>query len=185
MSEKQKMLAGELYTADDPELVADAARAGDWMRRYNATTASSPDGPRALLREGLAHVGVGVTVRSPFLCDYGYNIHLEDRVFINYGCIILDVVAVHIGHGTQIGPGVQILTADHPRQAALRARMFECGRPIAIGGNVWIGGGAIILPGVTIGDDAIIGAGSIVTRDVPAGATVAGNPARVLPKSRG
>lgn len=180
MTEKQKMLAGELYTADDPELAADAARARDWMARYNAAPAASADESYALLVEGLGKVGARVTVRSPFYCDYGYNVHLEDGVFLNYACVVLDVMPVRIGAGTQIGPGVQILTADHPREAAVRARMVEFGRPIVIGRNVWIGGGAIILPGVTIGDDAIIGAGSVVTRDVPVAATVTGNPARRL-----
>lgn len=180
MTEKQKMLAGELYTADDPELAADAARARDWMARYNAASAAPSDIRYATLTEGLGYVGAGVTVRSPFHCDYGYNVHLEDGVFLNYGCVVLDVMPVRIGAGTQIGPGVQILTADHPREAAVRARMLEFGRSIVIGRNVWIGGGAIILPGVTIGDDVIIGAGSVVTRDVPVAATVAGNPARRL-----
>ncbi len=181
MSEKAKMLAGELYTADDPELAADAARAAAWMARYNAVD-TGPDARRALLAEGMGSVGGGVTVRAPFHCDYGYNIHLDAGVFLNFGCIILDVVRVEIGAGTQIGPGVQILTADHPRDPAVRARLLEFGRPVRIGANVWIGGGALILPGVTIGADAIIGAGSVVTRDVPAGATVAGNPARPLPR---
>ena len=180
MTEKQKMLAGELYTANDPELAADAARACDWLVRYNAASTALPDHKRALLLEGLGSVGVDVTIRAPFHCDYGYNVHLGDGVFINFGCVILDVVTVHIGPGTQIGPGVQILTADHPRDAAVRALMLEFGRPVTIGRNVWIGGGAMILPGITIGDDAIVGAGSVVTRDVAANVTVAGNPARAL-----
>jgi maltose O-acetyltransferase len=179
-SEKQKMLADELYTAADPELAADAARAQNWMARYNAAPAQPVEDRHALLVAGLGQVGAGVTVRAPFHCDYGYNIHLDDGVFLNFGCIILDVVAVRIGAGTQIGPGVQILTADHPRDATARAQMLEFGRPVVIGRNVWIGGGAIILPSVTIGDDAIVGAGSVVTRDVPAGTTVVGNPARPL-----
>jgi maltose O-acetyltransferase len=118
-------------------------------------------------------------IRPPFHCDYGYNIRLGDGVFLNFQCVILDVVAVVIGDRTQIGPGVQILTADHPRDAMARAAGAEWGRPITIGRDVWIGGGALILPGVTIGDGAIVGAGSVVTRDVPAGATVIGNPARI------
>ena len=180
MTEKQKMLAGKLYTADDPELAADAARACDWMARYNAASTASPGHKRALLIEGLGHVGRDVTIRAPFHCDYGYNVHLDDGVFINFGCVILDVVTVRIGADTQIGPCVQILTADHPRDAAARAQMLEFGQPILIGRNVWIGGGAIILPGITIGDDAIIGAGSVVTRDVAVNVTVVGNPARAL-----
>ncbi len=178
MTQKQRMLAGKLYRADDPELVADVARATAWMARYNGATTAEAAARHALLTEGLGAVGAGVVVRSPFHCDYGYNIHLEDGVFLNFGCIILDVVAVRIGAGTQISPGVQILTADHPRDPATRGQMLEFGRPITIGRNVWIGGGALVLPGVTIGDDAIVGAGSVVTRDVPAGSTVVGNPAR-------
>jgi len=177
-SEKQKMLAGEPYHAGDEELIADHQAALVWMERYNGAAARSAAERRALLRERLAAVGEGAVIRPPFHCDYGYNIRLGDDVFLNYSCIILDVVAVTIGTGTQIGPAVQILTADHPRDPATRATGAEWGRPITIGRNVWIGGGALILPGVTIGDDAIIGAGSVVTRDVRAGATVAGNPAR-------
>ncbi len=178
MAQKQRMLAGELYTADDPEIAADAARAAAWMVRYNASLAGDAADRHALLVEGLGQVGEGAVVRPPFHCDYGTNIHLGARVFLNFGCVILDVVRVEIGAGTQIGPGVQILTADHPRDPSLRAQGLEFGRPIRIGANVWIGGGALILPGVTIGDDAIIGAGSVVTRDVMPGATVVGNPAR-------
>jgi len=129
-------------------------------------------------------VGAVATVRSPFHCDYGYNIRLGAGVFLNCNCVIFDVVPVAIGDGTQIGPGVQILAADHPRDAESRAAGLEFGRPISIGRNVWIGGGALILPGVTIGDDAVIGAGSVVTRDVPAGATAVGNPARVATRER-
>jgi maltose O-acetyltransferase len=178
MTQKEKMLAGELYTADDPELVADADRAATWMARYNAASTASHEERHPLLVEGLGHAGTGAVVRPPFRCDYGYNIHLDDGVFLNFGCIILDVAEVRIGAGTQIGPGVQILTADHPRDPALRAQSLEFGRSITIGRNVWIGGGALILPGVIVGDDAIVGAGSVVTRQVRAGATVVGNPAR-------
>lgn len=178
MTQKDKMLAGELYTADDPELAADAARAMRWLERYNRMLAAPAPDRHAMLVEGLGGAGAGATIRPPFHCDYGYNIHLGRGVFLNFGCTILDVVRVDIGEGTQIGPGVQILTADHPRDPAARAQMLEFGRPIRIGANVWIGGGAIIVPGVTIGSDAIIGAGSVVTRDVAAGATVMGNPAR-------
>jgi maltose O-acetyltransferase len=132
-----------------------------------------------LLVERFAAVGQGAVVRSPFHCDYGFNISLGAGAFLNFNCVILDVVEVVIGDRTQVGPGVQILTADHPREAARRASGLEFGRPVRIGRNVWIGGGAIILPGVSVGDDAVIGAGSVVTRDVPAGATAVGNPARV------
>jgi maltose O-acetyltransferase len=176
--EKDKMLAGELYQAGDPQLQADQAAARAWMTRYNAALAASDAERLALLRAHLAEVGDGVVIRPPFHCDYGYNICIGAGVFLNFNCVILDVVAVTIGAGTQIGPSVQIYAADHPRDPDVRRTGAEFGRSVAIGRNVWIGGGAIIVPGVTIGDDAIIGAGSVVTRDVAAGATVRGNPAR-------
>jgi len=179
-SEKQKMLAGELYDASDLELQADLTAAMDWLAHYNvAAFTQTPQARRALLLEHFAAVGEHTVVRPPFYCDYGFNICLGAGVFLNFNCTILDVAPVTIGDLTQVGPGVQILTADHPRDPAMRRRGLEYGRPISIGQNVWIGGGVIILPGVTIGDDAIIGAGSVVTRDVPGGATVAGNPARL------
>ena len=177
-TEKEKMLAGELYNADAPELQAEMAITYAWLARYNAALGASASDLRELLLERLATVGEGAMIRPPFHCDYGFNISLGANVFLNFNCVILDVVEVTIGDKTQIGPGVQILTADHPRDAANRASGLEFGRPIRIGRNVWIGGGAIILPGVTIGDNAVIGAGSVVTRDVPAGVTAFGNPAR-------
>ena len=178
-SEKQKMLAGELYVATGEELAADARRVAEWMDRYNASIAATQKNYPALLREMLADVGEGAYIRPPFHCDYGFNISLGKGVFLNFNCIILDVVKVTIGDRTQIGPGVQILTADHPRDSARRRAGLEFGRPIVIGADVWIGGGAIVLPGVTIGDDAVIGAGSVVTRDVPEGARAVGDAARV------
>ncbi|WP_119679895.1 sugar O-acetyltransferase [Indioceanicola profundi] len=179
-SEKQKMLAGELYRAVGPEITADALRADRLLRAYNATGADEAARRGAILEELMGKVGAGVVLRPPFHCDYGYNISLGDGVFANFGCVFLDVVGIEIGDGCQIGPMVQILTADHPRDPELRRQGFESGKPVAVGRNVWIGGGAIILPGIRIGNDAIIGAGSVVTRDVPPGATVAGNPARAL-----
>ena len=178
MTEKQKMLAGELYQPGDAELQADQVAAKAWMVRYNAAVGETAEVRRAMLDELFGSVGEGTVVRPPFHCDYGYNIHLGDGVFLNFNCVILDVVEVRIGTGTQIGPAVQIYAADHPRDAAERRSGLEFGRPVVIGEHVWIGGGAIILPGVTIGDGALIGAGSVVTRDVAAGATVVGNPAR-------
>ena len=178
ISERQKMISGQPYNPGDPELQADQTAAKHWMARYNAALASTPAERRDLLRQRLGEVGEGAVIRPPFHCDYGYNIRLGRDVFLNFNCVILDVCEVDIGDLTQIGPGVQILTADHPRIAAERARGVEFGKPITIGRNVWIGGGAIILPGVTLGDDCVVGAGSVVTRDVSAGATVMGNPAR-------
>jgi maltose O-acetyltransferase len=180
-TEKQKMLAGELYRPD-AELGAEQAAAKAWMARYNAALASPPSERHALLCEGLGHVGKDTVIRPPFFCDYGYNIHLGDGVFLNFNCVILDVVEVTIGDRTQIGPAVQIYAADHPRDAETRSKGLEFGRPVRIGCDVWIGGGAIILPGVSIGDGAVIGAGSVVTRDVAKGDTVMGNPARPRPR---
>lgn len=179
-TQKQRMLAGEPYRADDAELSALSSRAIAWCGRYNASFAATLPERDALLREIAGSVGANVNVRPPFFIDYGFNLTLGDGVFMNFNCVVLDVCPVTIGALTQIGPGVQILAADHPRDPAQRRAMLESGRPIAVGANVWIGAGAMIMPGVTIGDDAIVGAGSIVTRDVPSGATVVGSPARVI-----
>jgi maltose O-acetyltransferase len=182
-TEKEKMLAGELYDASDPELQAELGAAQRWLARYNVAPDATAAERRELLLERLGFVGEGAVIRPPFHCDYGFNISVGAGVFLNYNCVILDVVPVSIGDRTQIGPAVQILAADHPRSAAGRATGLEIGRPIRIGRDVWIGGGAIILPGVNIGDEALIGAGSVVTRDVPAGAVAFGNPARMRTKS--
>ncbi|MGH6709102.1 MAG: sugar O-acetyltransferase [Bradyrhizobium sp.] len=176
-TEKQKMLAGELYRPD-AELNAEQAVNKAWLVRYNTALAQPVSERLALLRERLGHVGKDAVIRPPFFCDFGYNIRIGDNVFMNFNCVILDVVEVSIGDRTQIGPAVQIYAADHPRDAESRRDGLEFGRPVRIGSDVWIGGGAIILPGITIGDGAVIGAGSVVSRDVVAGVTVMGNPAR-------
>jgi len=178
LTEREKMIAGQLYHAGDAQLVADRARAQELMRQYNATIVPEGAIRAPILDQLLGSRGSDCALRAPFYVDYGYNIHLGRNVFFNYGCVLLDVCPIHIGDDTQIGPIVQILTADHPRDAETRATGAEFGQPITIGRNVWIGGGALILPGVTVGDDAVIGAGSVVTRDVAAGQTVKGNPAR-------
>jgi len=177
-SEKEKMIAGELYNAEDPLLVADRQRTSSLLHKYNAVP-FHPATHFIQLEELLGSIGARTVVRPPFFVDYGYNISIGRDVFLNFNCVLLDVTTITIGDRTQIGPSVQIYAADHPRDPALRRTNLENGRPVHIGANVWIGGGAIILPGVTIGDDAIIGAGSVVTRDVPMGATVVGNPARI------
>jgi maltose O-acetyltransferase len=174
-SEREKMLSGELYRASDLEIQAELAATAKWLARYNG---SLPAERPKLLRERLGAVGNGAEIRPPFFCDYGFNIRLGAGAFMNFNCVVLDVVEVEIGPRTQIGPAVQIYAADHPRDPELRMAGLELGRPVRIGRNVWIGGGAIILPGVVIGDNAIIGAGSVVTRNVAAGVTVRGNPAR-------
>ena len=179
-SQKDRMLAGELYRPGDPEIQADQAATKRWLVRYNAALAALPAERRALLRERLRSVGEGAVVRPPFHCDYGFNIDLGEDAFLNFGCVILDVVSVTIGEGVQIGPGVQIYAADHPRDPVVRRSGLEFGRPVVIGPHAWIGGGAIILPGVTIGEAAVVGAGSVVTRDVGRGMRIAGNPARPI-----
>jgi maltose O-acetyltransferase len=177
-SEKEKMLAGEPYNAAAPEIQQDQLATARWLVKYNAMlTASAPE-RLAVLRDKLARVGDASDIRPPFHCDYGFNISVGSVEFLNFNCIILDVVEVSIGDKTQIGSCVQILTPDHPRDSIQRATGLEFGRSIHIGRNVWIGGGAIILPGISIGDDAIVGAGAVVTRNVPASAKVVGNPAR-------
>jgi maltose O-acetyltransferase len=183
-TEKEKMLAGELYRPCAPELQSDQAATAQWLARYNALPARSAAERYHLLAERLAEVGEDTDVRPPFYCDYGFNIRLGRGVFLNFNCVILDVVEVTIGDRTQIGPAVQIYCADHPRNASQRREGLEFGRPVRIGRDVWIGGAAIILHGVTIGDEAIIGAGSVLTRDVERGATMAGTPARRISSTR-
>ncbi|MEL6916034.1 MAG: sugar O-acetyltransferase [Pseudomonadota bacterium] len=180
MTEFEKMTSGALYRPGDAELVAARARAQRIMAEYNATTVGDGAARAPLLDALLGSRGRACAIRAPFFVDYGTNIHLGDDVFFNYGCTVLDVCPVTVGDRTQIGPMCQLLAADHPRDAESRASFLELGKPITIGADVWIGGGALILPGVTIGDHAIIGAGAVVTRDVAPGQTVAGNPARPL-----
>ena len=181
-TEMENMLAGRPYRPGAPEIQAAQAATKAWLLRFNSSLGLSRDERQALLTQRLGTVGEGAAIRPPFHCDYGFNIHLGSNVFLNFNCVILDVVEVTIGEATQIGPAVQIYTADHPRDPAQRRAGLEFGRPVSIGRNVWIGGGAIILPGTAIGDDSIVGAGSVVTHDVPAHSTVAGNPARVIVK---
>nr|QVT76751.1 sugar O-acetyltransferase [Streptomyces sp.] len=176
---REKMLAGELFVYGDGRLADDRLSAALLVERYNATSVGDPDGRRAVLRELLGSVGEGIELRSPFHCLYGRNISLADGVFVNFGGVFLDTAHIRIGAGTLIGPHVQLLTATHPLEPGLRRQGYEFGEEIVVGGNVWIGGGAIVCPGVTIGDDAVVGAGSVVTKDVPPGALVYGNPARV------
>jgi maltose O-acetyltransferase len=183
-SEREKMIAGELYRASDPELVAGRLRAQELLARYNASAPADTAARDALLRELFGAVGDGPTIMPRFACDYGFNIRVGRNLFVNYNCVFLDVAPIEIGDDVQIAPGVQLLTATHPLDPAVRRSGLEGGKPIRLGDNVWIGGGAIVLPGVTVGDDAVIGAGSVVTRDVPRGAVVVGNPARMRGDAR-
>jgi maltose O-acetyltransferase len=178
-SERQKMLAGELYDPLDPELVGDRERARDLCQLLNATRDAEHDERRRILHELFGVGGDTVCMQPPFFCDYGSNIELGERVFFNFNCIVLDVCSVRIGSFSLFGPAVQIYTPMHPFNSELRRRA-EFGKPVEIGSDVWVGGGAIILPGVRIGSRAVIGAGSVVTRDVPEGVFAAGNPCRVI-----
>jgi maltose O-acetyltransferase len=178
-TERQKMLAGELYDPMDAQLVAARERARDLCLALNATREADRDERRRILRGLFGAGGDTVWMQPPFFCDYGSNIELGERVFFNFNCVVLDVCPVRIGDFTLFGPAVQIYTPLHPFDAALRRRQ-EYGKPVEIGSDVWVGGGAVILAGVRIGSRAVIGAGSVVTRDVPEGMFAAGNPCRVV-----
>jgi maltose O-acetyltransferase len=177
-TEREKMIAGAPYRASDPELAEARLRAQEILARYNATAPREAGTRDAILRELLGSVGVTPTIMPRFACDYGFNVRVGNNLFVNYDCVFLDCAPIDIGDDVQIAPGVHLYTATHPLDPAERRSGIEGARPIRIGSNVWIGGGAIVLPGVKIGDDAVIGAGSVVTRDVAKGATVVGNPAR-------
>jgi len=178
-SERDKMVAGNLYDPLDPDLVARRARARDLCQALNATREADSDGRRAILRDLFSAGGDTVGMQPPFFCDYGDNIVLGERVFFNFNCVVLDVCPVRIGDFSLFGPAVQIYTPLHPFNAEARRRE-EYGKRVDIGDDVWVGGGAIILPGVSIGSRAVIGAGSVVTRDIPAGVIAVGNPCRVI-----
>jgi maltose O-acetyltransferase len=178
-TECEKMLAGELYDPLAPELVARRAHARDLCQALNATRENEAESRRQILRQLFGSGGATVWMQPPFYCDYGENIHLGERVFFNFNCVVLDVCPVTIGDFTLFGPAVQIYTPLHPLNAEAR-RGKEYGKPVVIGSDVWVGGGAIILPGVSIGARTVIGAGSVVTRDIPAGVFAAGNPCRVI-----
>jgi maltose O-acetyltransferase len=179
-AERERMVAGELYRADDPELVRERARARALTARYNSTGQDEQADRRALLSELLAELGSEAWIEPPFFCDYGWNISLGERAFMNFNCVVLDVAPVRIGALTKIGPAVQLCTATHPKEPDKREGGLEYAVPIEIGRNVWIGAAAIVGPGVTVGDESVIGAGSVVLRDVPARVLAAGNPCRVI-----
>jgi maltose O-acetyltransferase len=178
-TERDKMLAGEMYDPFDPELVVGRRRARDLCQALNATRDADEQGRRRILVDLFGAGGDSVWMQPPFYCDYGSNILLGERVFFNFNCVVLDVCQVRIGDFTLFGPAVQIYTATHPMDAMLR-RSQEAGKPIEVGSDVWIGGAAILCPGVRIGSRSVIGAGSVVTRDIPEGVFAAGNPCRVI-----
>ncbi len=178
-TELEKMTAGEPYDPRDATLVANRARARDLCWALNATRERDLEARRRLLRELFGAGGDSVLMQPPFYCDYGHNIALGERVYFNFNCVVLDVCPVQIGSFSMFGPAVQIYTALHPLDAAAR-RDKEYGKPVVIGPDVWVGGGAIIQPGVSIGARSVIGAGSVVTRDIPADVVAVGNPCRVV-----
>ena len=178
--EKERMLAGEAYDPSAPELAADRRRARDRCRRYNATAPTETERRRRLLRELFGELRGDATVVPPFRCDYGYNVGVGDGFFANYGCVLLDVAPVSFGENCLLGPGVHVYTATHPIDPDERAAGREFGDPVAVGDDVWIGGRAVIAPGVSVGDGAVVAAGAVVVDDVPARTVVGGNPAEVI-----
>jgi maltose O-acetyltransferase len=173
------MLAGEPYDPSDPELVRGRERARALTRRFDETPATDSRARRALLEELLGSIGGRPTIEPPVRCDYGYNIHVGEGFYVNFDCVILDVCLVRFGGDCLLGPAVHVYTTAHPSDAASRREGIEWGEPVTVGANVWIGGRAVLNPGVTVGDDAIVAAGAVVTEDVPANTLVAGNPAQV------
>jgi len=176
---RERMLAGEPYVYDE-SLDADAGRCRELLARINAADPGQDDERDGWLTELLGAFGEGSNIRPPFRCEYGFQIHVGARVFANFGLVALDVAPITIGDDTQIGPGVQLLTPTHPLEPGRRRERWESAEPITIGRNVWLGGAVVVCPGVTVGDDTVIGAGSVVTRDLPAGVLAVGNPARVV-----
>jgi maltose O-acetyltransferase len=177
---RERMLAGELYIADDPELARDSVRAQRLTYQINTMDPTDHQRRRELLTELLGAFGEGSEIRPPLQCDYGYQTFVGARCFANWGLISLDVATVTIGDDAQLGPNVQLLTATHPLEPGPRRAKWEAAEPIVIGDNVWLGGGVIVCPGVRIGADTVVGAGSVVVRDLPAGVVAVGSPARVV-----
>ncbi|WP_433122622.1 sugar O-acetyltransferase [Arthrobacter koreensis] len=179
-SMRDRMQAGDLYIADDPQLEADSLRAASLSDQYNRLSPQDPDAAAPLLAELLGGIGEQSVIRAPLFVDYGKYLTVGARTFINFNLTALDVAAITIGDDVQIGPNVQLLTPTHPLEAEARRDKLEAAKPITIGNDVWLGGGVIVLPGVNIGENTVVGAGSVVTRDLPANVVAVGNPARVI-----
>jgi maltose O-acetyltransferase len=179
-SNRQRMLAGDQYIADDPDLARESNRAANLTAAFNATADDDDAGRDRILRELLGSVGEGTVIRPPLQCDYGYQTHIGARTFANCGLVCLDVGRITIGDDVQIGPNVQLLTPTHPLEPGPRRAKWEGSRPITIGDNVWLGGGVIVCPGVSIGPNTVVGAGAVVTKDLPPNVLAVGNPARVI-----
>jgi maltose O-acetyltransferase len=180
MTEKEKMLSGQFYDAHDPELLEERKRARLLFQKINSLDENNKDLRQRLVYDLFGDAGNDLWIETPFYCDYGYNIKVGDKVFINYNCCILDVMEVRMGSNVLLGPSVQIYTATHPLESEKRAEWLEYARPVTIGNNIWIGGGAIICPGVSIGNGVVIGAGAVVTKDVPDNVLIGGNPAKII-----
>ncbi|PLR97518.1 sugar O-acetyltransferase [Bacillus sp. T33-2] len=179
-SEKQKMISGEMYLASDQDLIRERERARKLTRLYNETLETEYEERTAILKELFGSTGKSLFIEPAFRCDYGYNIHVGENFYANFDCVILDVCEVRIGHNCFIAPGVHIYTAAHPLNPYERIAGPEFGKPVMIGDNVWIGGRAVINPGVTIGNNTVIASGAVVTKDVPDGVVAGGNPARII-----
>lgn len=179
-TEKEKMLAGELYDALDAQLSEERTQARLLLKQLNDSREDQVEERTQLLQQLLPHAGPGLWIQPPFYCDYGSNIRLGEKVFFNFNCVVLDVAPVIIGNRTLFGPNVQIYTATHPMDYQIRASGLEFAKPITIGDDVWVGGSVVICPGVGIGARSVIGAGSVVTKDIPADVFAAGNPCRVI-----
>lgn len=177
---KEKMLAGELYLADDPELTADYARAQSILASFNGARADDLTALTRHLRDLLGHLGEDAIIKPAFRCDYGFNITIGARTFINYDCVLLDCNTITIGEEVQLGPGVHIYTATHPLDAATRRSRLESADPVVIGDGVWLAGRSVVCPGVTVGENTVVAAGSVVTQDLPPNVLAAGVPCRVL-----
>jgi maltose O-acetyltransferase len=179
-SQKSLMLSGSLYDPRDPELSEERLKARLLIKALNDSGEDQPEERSRILKELLPHAGKGLWIQPPFYCDYGYNIKTGENVFFNFNCVVLDVMQVTIGKMCLFGPGVQIYTATHPMDHRQRASWLEYGKPVTIGDDVWVGGAAVICPGVSIGSRSVIGAGSVVVKDIPEDVFAAGNPCRVI-----
>jgi maltose O-acetyltransferase len=179
-SEKEKMLAGELYQASDPELVEERLQARKLMQLLNSSAPTESENRVSLLRKLVGKAGKNPWIEVPFYCDYGYNIQMGEDCFFNFNCVVLDVCKVTLGDRVLIGPAVQLYTATHPLDAASRGALWEFGKPIEIGSDVWIGGGAVICPGVILGDRVVVAAGAVVTKSFPSDVLIGGNPAKII-----
>ncbi|MDR7130773.1 maltose O-acetyltransferase [Algoriphagus sp. 4150] len=180
MTEKEKMLAGELYQAGDPELAAERLETRKLLKTINDSDPEDPEYRISLFKKLFGKAGENLWVEPPFYCDYGSNIEVGDDVFFNFNCVVLDVCKVTLGDRVFVGPNVQFYSATHPLDPVSRGQQWEYGKPITIGSDVWIGGSAVLCPGVSIGERTVVAAGAVVTKDFPSDVVIGGNPAKVI-----